>query len=132
MTLESIKRAHDVTILYILEVIENKPHCAANSHPRQPRFHRQPWGPIRSPPTPDQLLIRYNTQMLTRRNFLTASSAALATRLFAAPPGSKTPNADLEKLGAVALSEARKYKATYADIRIVRISDQRIGLRLSP
>ena len=39
---------------------------------------------------------------------------------------------DLEKLGAVALAEARKFKATYADIRIVRISDQRIGLRLSP
>ena len=27
-------------------------------------------------------LSRYNTQMLTRRNFLTASSAALTTKLF--------------------------------------------------
>ena len=77
--------------------------------------------------------IRYNTQMLTRRHFLTASSAALATRLFAAPEGLQNARiAELEKLGAVALAEAKKYKATYADVRIVRISDQRIGLRLSP
>src|SRR5215471_8958785 len=76
--------------------------------------------------------IRYNTQMLTRRHFLTASSAALATRLFAAPKDSKTPNPELEKLGAIALAEAKKHKATYADIRIVRINDQRIGMRLSP
>src|SRR5438132_1154563 len=70
--------------------------------------------------------------MLTRRTFLTASSAAMATRLFAAPKDSKTPNPELEKLGAVALGEAKKLKASYADIRIVRISDQRIGMRLSP
>ena len=70
--------------------------------------------------------------MLTRRTFLTASSAALATRLFAAPKDSKTPNPELEKLGAVALAEAKKQKATYADIRIVRITDQRLGMRLSP
>src|SRR5262245_22537209 len=74
----------------------------------------------------------YNTQMLTRRTFLTASSAALATRLFAAPKDSKTPNPELEKLGAIALAEAKKHRATYADIRIVRINDQRIGMRLSP
>src|SRR5665647_1642525 len=37
-----------------------------------------------------------------------------------------------KKLGAVALAEAKKLKATYADVRIVRIGDQRIGLRLSP
>ena len=70
--------------------------------------------------------------MLTRRNFLAASSAAVANRLFAAPKDSKTPNPELEKLGAVALAEAKKNKATYADIRIVRISDQRLGMRLSP
>ena len=70
--------------------------------------------------------------MLTRRTFLTASSAALATRLFAAPKDSKTPNPELEKLGGVALAEAKKQKATYADIRIVRITDQRLGMRLSP
>jgi TldD protein len=69
--------------------------------------------------------------MLTRRHFL-AASAALATNLFGAPKEGKTPSADLEKLGAVALREAKKYKATYADIRIVRLRDQRIGLRVSP
>jgi len=70
--------------------------------------------------------------MLTRRHFLATSAAALATELFAAPKDSKTPSADLEKLGAVALAEAKKYKATYCDIRIVRLRDQRLGLRLSP
>ena len=74
--------------------------------------------------------------MLTRRDFLTASaataSAALARNLFAAPKDSKTPSADLEKLGDVALREAKKRKASYCDIRIVRLRDQRIGLRLSP
>jgi TldD protein len=69
--------------------------------------------------------------MLTRREFL-ASSAAFATSLFGAPGGSKTPSADLEKLGAAALRESKKYKATYCDIRIVRLREQRIGLRLSP
>ena len=69
---------------------------------------------------------------LSRRHFLAASTAAFASNLFAAPKGSKTPNADLEKLGAVALANARKYKATYCDIRIVRLRDQRIALRLSP
>ena len=69
--------------------------------------------------------------MLTRRQFL-AGSAALATNLFGAPTDSKTPSPDLEKLGAAALREAKKYKATYCDIRIVRLRDQRIGLRVSP
>ena len=69
--------------------------------------------------------------MLTRRHFLGAS-AAFAADLFGAPKNSKTPSADLEKLGGVALREARKHKATYCDIRIVRLRDQRIGLRLSP
>lgn len=70
--------------------------------------------------------------MLTRRELIAATTAAFAGRLFAAPQNSKTPNADLEKLGAVALAESKKYKATYCDIRIVRLRDQRIGLRLSP
>ena len=73
--------------------------------------------------------------MLTRRHFLGASvmgaSAALAADLFAAPAGSQTPSADLEKLGAIALAESKKYKATYCDIRIVRLRDQRLGMRLS-
>ena len=69
--------------------------------------------------------------MLTRRHFL-AASAAVATHLFGMPKEGTGPSPDLEKLGGVALREARKYKATYADIRIVRLRDQRIGLRLSP
>jgi len=70
--------------------------------------------------------------MLNRRHFIAATAATLGGNLFAAPAGSTTPSADLEKLGAVALAEAKKYKATYCDIRIVRLRDQRIGLRLSP
>ena len=68
--------------------------------------------------------------MLTRRHFLAASTAAFAANLFGAPKDSKTPPPELEKLGAVALREAKKYKATYCDIRIVRLRDQRIGLRV--
>jgi TldD protein len=68
--------------------------------------------------------------MLTRRHFI-AGSAAFAASLFAAPKDSTTPSADLEKLGAVALNESKKYKATYCDIRIVRLRDQRVGMRLS-
>jgi TldD protein len=70
--------------------------------------------------------------MLTRRHFLATSAAALAAELFAAPKGSKTPSADLEKLGSVALNEAKKHRASYCDVRIVRLRDQRLGLRLSP
>ncbi|HEV8144889.1 MAG TPA: TldD/PmbA family protein [Bryobacteraceae bacterium] len=70
--------------------------------------------------------------MLTRRDFLAASSAAAATQLFGAPTTSKTPDSALEKLAAVALREAKKNKASYCDIRIVRLRDQRIGLRLTP
>jgi TldD protein len=69
--------------------------------------------------------------MISRRDFL-ATSAAFAGQLFGSPQNSKTPAPDLEKLGDVALREARKYKATYCDIRIVRLRDQRVGLRLSP
>src|SRR5882762_10191767 len=70
--------------------------------------------------------------MITRRQFFatSAAAAAFASELFSAAKDSKTPNADLEKLGAVALREAKKYKATYCDIRIVRLRDQRVGLRV--
>ncbi len=68
--------------------------------------------------------------MLTRRHFIAASSAAFAANLFAAPKDSQTPSPDLEKLGSIALNESKKYKATYCDIRIVRLRDQRVGLRL--
>ena len=74
--------------------------------------------------------------MVTRRRFIAASaslaSAEFAGRIFAAPQKSKTPNPELEKLAANALREAKKYKATYCDIRIVRLRDQRVSLRVSP
>ena len=75
--------------------------------------------------------------MLSRRGFLVTSSGALAggawaEKLFAAPKESKTPNPELESLAANALREAKKLKASYCDIRIVRLRDQRISLRLSP
>jgi TldD protein len=62
--------------------------------------------------------------MLTRRVFLQSSTAsALASRLFGAPAGSTKPNPELENLGAVALSEAKKLNITYCDIRItVRVN----------
>src|SRR6266853_87215 len=70
--------------------------------------------------------------MWTRRSFLAASTAAFAAELFGAPKTSQTPDAALEKLGAVALREAKKNKASYCDIRIVRLRDQRVNLRLTP
>ncbi len=71
--------------------------------------------------------------MLTRRTFLGGASAiALSNRLFAADTGAAKPSADLEKLGAVALNEARRLKATYCDIRICRYRDQILVIRLGP
>ena len=73
------------------------------------------------------------TSGLTRRAFLeTGTAAALATRLFAAPQGSTKPNPDLENLGAAALREAKKLKASYADIRIIRYRQQFLTVRLNP
>ena len=70
--------------------------------------------------------------MLTRRTFLHSSSAAFAARLFAAPADARKPNAALENLGAVALREAKKLKATYCDIRIIRTEEQFLSVRLNP
>jgi TldD protein len=57
----------------------------------------------------------------------------LAERLFGKPsPDAKTPTPELEKLGAVALSEAKKQGASYADLRIGRFRLQFSGYRLSP
>ena len=71
--------------------------------------------------------------MLSRRTFLNTSSAtALATRLFSAPADSKAPNPELESLAAVALAEAKKLKATYCDIRIIRYRRQLVSVRLNP
>src|SRR6478609_11253187 len=69
--------------------------------------------------------------MLNRRQFLAASSLAAANQLFGAPSASKTPNAALEKLGAVALDQAKKLKASYCDIRIVRLRNQNVDVRMT-
>jgi TldD protein len=70
--------------------------------------------------------------MLSRRTFLNTSTAALATRLFAAPAGARKPNSELAKLGAVSLAEAKKLKASYCDIRIIRTRQQFLSIRLNP
>lgn len=61
-----------------------------------------------------------------------AGAWRFAPRLFGAAAGAKTPSPELEKLGDVALREAKKSKASYPDIRIVCLRDQLIGLRLTP
>src|SRR4051812_26920 len=87
---------------------------------------------------PDLLFLCYlqpmiNPPMITRRTFLgTASALALADHLFAAEPTSTKPSADLEKLGAVALNEAKRLKATYCDIRIQRMRSQTVSIVLNP
>jgi TldD protein len=70
--------------------------------------------------------------MLTRRTFLNTSAAALATRLFAAPADAKKPNPELANLGAAALREAKRLKANYCDIRIIRTRNQFLNIRLNP
>jgi TldD protein len=70
--------------------------------------------------------------MLSRRTVLNTGTAALATRLFAAPAGARKPNPELAKLGAVSLAEARKLKASYCDIRIIRTRQQFLSIRLNP
>src|SRR5580693_4524940 len=78
------------------------------------------------------------TRRFHRRAFLagsatTAASLLFAEELFGAPdPDSTKPNPALEKLGAVALAEAKKQGATYCDIRINRYRNQFSGYRLSP
>jgi TldD protein len=75
--------------------------------------------------------------ILTRRGFVAmtaaAASVAAADRLFGDARSSSTkPDPALERLGAVALAEARKQGATYADLRICRYRNQSSGFRLSP
>ncbi len=74
--------------------------------------------------------------MITRRTFGNfvggAAALTLSNRLFAADATSTKPSADLEKLGAVALNEAKRLKATYCDIRIVRMRGQTTSIRLNP
>lgn len=75
---------------------------------------------------------------LHRRAFLaqsatTAASLLFAHKLFGEPDANSTkPNPALEKLAAIALSEAKKQGATYCDIRINRYRNQFTGYRLSP
>src|ERR1700720_3363453 len=70
--------------------------------------------------------------MFTRRTFLQSSATVLAARLFAAPSDSTKPNPQLENLGAAALVEAKKLKATYCDFRIVRYRRQVLTMALNP
>src|ERR1039458_9143585 len=78
------------------------------------------------------------TRRFHRRAFLagsatTAASLLFAEELFGAPDADSTkPNPALEKLGAIALAEAKKQGATYCDIRINRYRNQFSGYRLSP
>lgn len=77
--------------------------------------------------------VSLGVSMITRRTFVGGVSAAvLADRLFAAETAATKPSAELERLGAVALNEAKRLKATYCDIRITRYRNQNLGLRLSP
>src|ERR1035438_9083776 len=72
---------------------------------------------------------------LSRRRFLGASAVTLlaADRLFGEPADApKKPNPELEGLGAIALAEAKKAGASYADIRINRYRQQFSRYRLSP
>jgi TldD protein len=70
--------------------------------------------------------------MITRRTFVGGASAlALSDGLFGAATGTQ-PSPELEKLGGIALAEAKRLKATYCDIRITRYRSQSMSLRLSP
>jgi TldD protein len=67
-----------------------------------------------------------------------AVAAALATELFGLPQpcaensGCGKPSATLSSLADVALSQAKKLGASYADIRINRYHSQDVGLRSTP
>jgi TldD protein len=74
---------------------------------------------------------------VSRRAFLAgavgSASVLFANELFGAPSSTSTkPDRKLEELGQVALAEAKKQGATYADIRINRYRNQFSGYRLSP
>src|ERR1700761_5555379 len=77
--------------------------------------------------------------MISRRGFLTttAASLAVADRLFGQAPAkfqsaAQKPSPEMEKLGAVALAEAKKQGASYSDVRIGRFRIQFSGYRFSP
>jgi len=60
--------------------------------------------------------------MISRRALLESSAALFATRLFGSSTDtpSKRPSPELQNLADVALHQAKKLGATYADIRINR------------
>src|SRR5215831_19557320 len=71
--------------------------------------------------------------LLTRRSFLAASALPWAGNLFGdREDTSANPAPALEKLGAVAIAEAKRQGANYCDIRINAYRDQYCGYRLSP
>ncbi len=71
--------------------------------------------------------------MISRRTFVgSAAALALSERLFAAETAAAKPSPELEKLGALALNEAKRLKATYCDIRITRYRNQTMAVRLNP
>jgi TldD protein len=77
------------------------------------------------------VMLKNAGSQLTRRSFLAAGAGAQA--LFGAPNERSTrPDPKLEKLGAVALAEAKRLGASYADVRIGRFRLQFCGYRLSP
>jgi TldD protein len=77
--------------------------------------------------------LRFHRRAFIGGSATTAASLLFAEELFGAPDSDSTkPNPALEKLGAVALAEAKKQGATYCDIRINRYRNQFSGYRLSP
>jgi hypothetical protein len=68
--------------------------------------------------------------MLPRRNFLTASRPG--HQALRRAQGFQDAESRTRKTRCRGARGSQQFKATYADVRIVRISDQRIGLRLSP
>jgi hypothetical protein len=108
--------------------LKNKAHSANISHPRRGCFRRHLWSPVVTKGACGH--IRYNTQMLPRRNFLTASRPG--HQALRRAQGFQDAESRTRKTRCRGARGSQQFKATYADVRIVRISDQRIGLRLSP
>lgn len=71
--------------------------------------------------------------MISRRALLESSAAAFATRLFGSPDDARSnrPSPELQNLADIALHQAKKLGASYADIRINRYRNEAIGVRLS-
>jgi len=70
--------------------------------------------------------------MLTRRTFSTPRAPLWQPVFSRHPRNARKPNPALENLGGAALREAKKLKATYCDIRIIRTQQQFLSVRLNP